>query len=377
VNPQISAAGTNPVDCAHDAGLRYVRDQSTAGIVRKKRGRGFVYYLPNGTQVRDSQTLKRIRSLVIPPAWTQVWICPQENGHLQAVGRDGKRRKQYRYHPRYRRVRDQVKFDRMLLFGAALPRIRRRVSRDLKVAGMPRAKVLATVVRLLDETCVRVGNGEYVRSNGSFGLTTLHNKHVSVQGSMLRLRFPGKSGQKLDVKLRDDQLARIVRRCQDLPGEELFQYESDSGQLVAISSGDINDYLREITGQDITAKDFRTWHGTGYMLVHLTEVGPARSETEAKRNLVAAVKATAAKLCNRPATCRKYYIHPAVIESYTTQELFQFRPENKSHSGLRGYETALLALLRHFESRRAASSRTHFSRKTAQRSNGKALPLAS
>ena len=375
MNPEISPANADPIDCAHDAGLRYVRDQNTRGIIRKKRGRGFVYYFPNGSQVRDPATLKRIRSLAIPPAWTQVWICPQESGHLQAVGRDAKGRKQYRYHSRYRHIRDQVKFDRMLLFGAVLPRIRRRVSRDLKLPGMPRAKVLATVVRLLDETCVRVGNVEYVRSNGSFGLTTLHNNHVSVHGAMMRLRFPGKSGQKLDVTLRDDQLARIVRRCQDLPGEELFQYESESGELLPISSGDINDYLREITGQGITAKDFRTWHGTGHTLVQLTDIGAAGSETEAKRNVVTAVKATAGKLCNRPATCRKYYIHPAVIESYTTQELFRFQPEHKPRTSLRGHEAALLALLRHFDSRQAAP-REPPSRLTAKRSNG-ALPIAS
>jgi len=377
VNPVISTVKTDPVECAHDAGLRYVRDEGTPGIARKKRGAGFVYYLPNGAQVRDAATLRRIRSLVIPPAWTQVWICPQENGHLQAVGRDARGRKQYRYHPRYRGIRDQVKFERMLLFGARLPRIRRQVARDLRLPGMPKAKVLAAVVRLLDETCVRVGNDEYVRANGSFGLTTLHNKHASVRGATLRLRFPGKSGQKLDVTLRDEQLARIVRRCQDLPGEELFEYESESGELMPISSGDINDYLRAITGQDITAKDFRTWHGTGHMLVQLTETGPANSDTEAKRNIVAAVKATAGKLCNRPATCRKYYIHPAVIEGYQTQELFRFQPEKKPRTSLRGHEAALLALLRHFGSQPAGSPRKPPARQTVQRPRSRALPLAS
>ncbi len=376
MNPGINAVSTDPVDCARDAGLRYVRDESIPGIVRKKHGRGFAYYLPSGTRVRDAATLKRIRSLVIPPAWTQVWICPQENGHLQAVGRDAKGRKQYRYHARYRHARDQVKFERMLMFGSVLPRIRRQVNRDLKLPGMPRAKILATVVRLLDETCVRVGNEEYVRANGSFGLTTLHNKHVSVHGASLRLRFPGKSGQKLDLTLRDDQLARIIRRCQDLPGEELFQYESDSGELVSISSGDINDYLREITGQDITAKDFRTWHGSGYTLVQLTELGPAASETAAKRNIVAAVRATASKLYNRPATCRKYYIHPAILEGYTTQELFRARSGHQLRTSLRGHEAALLDLLRHLDSQRSAPRKPP-SRQGAQRSNGKALPVAS
>lgn len=377
MNPEVSTVTADPVECARDAGLRYVRDESTPGIIRKKRGRGFVYYLPSGAQVKDEPTLKRIRSLVIPPAWTQVWICPQANGHLQAVGRDAKGRKQYRYHPRYRGIRDQVKFERMLLFGARLPRIRRRVARDLKLPGMPKAKVLAAVVRLLDETCVRVGNDEYVRANGSFGLTTLHNRHASVRGATLRFRFPGKSGQKLDVTLRDEQLARIVRRCQDLPGEDLFEYESESGELVPISSGDINDYLREITGHDITAKDFRTWHGTGQTLVELKATGPAGSETEAKRNIVAAVKATARKLCNRPATCRKYYIHPAIIESYQTQALFQFEPDKKPRTSLRGHEAALLALLRHFDSLQRRSPRKPPSRQMTQRLNGRVLPLAS
>jgi DNA topoisomerase-1 len=214
---------------------------------------------------------------------------------------------------------------------------------------MPKEKILAAVVRLLDETCVRVGNDEYTRSNGSYGLTTLHNKHVDVRGDKLRLHFRGKSGQEQDVTLRDEQLARIVKRCQDLPGAELFEYVSESGDIQSLGSGDVNDYLREITGEDITAKDFRTWHGTGYTFVQLQQIGPAKSETEAKRNIVTAIKATAAKLGNRPATCRKYYIHPAVFESYLTNKMFRLRvPKSASKSALRGEEVAVLHLLRQF-----------------------------
>jgi DNA topoisomerase-1 len=351
---KITAA--DPIASANDAGLRYVSGAGP-GIARRKNGHGFAYFTAEGRRIRDAVTLRRIRGLVIPPAWSKVWICPQGNGHLQAVGRDARGRKQYRYHPRYRRIRDQVKFDRMLFFGAALPRIRRRVNRDMKLPGMPKLKILATVVRLLDETCVRIGNDEYTRANGSYGLTTLHNNHVDVHGAKLRLHFRGKSGQDLDVTLRDDQLARIVKRCQDLPGEELFQYRTESGDLQAIGSGDVNDYLREITGKEITAKDFRTWHGTGHMLHHLTELGPARSEKEAKRNIVAAIKATAGKLGNRPATCRNYYIHPVVIESYLTKKMFQLRaPESAPRTTLRSEEVAVLQLLQRYNSSHASAA---------------------
>ena len=343
----MSKIAADPIGCAKDAGLRYVSGE-IPGITRRKKGRGFEYFTADGALLRHGATLKRIRALVIPPAWTRVWICPHPEGHLQAVGRDARGRKQYRYHPLYREARDQVKFDRMAAFGAALEKIRRRVRRDLKLPGMPKAKILAAVIRLLDEPCVRVGNEEYTRSNGSYGLTTLHNKHANVRGAKLRLHFRGKSGQEQDVTLLDDQLARIVKRCQDLPGAELFQYVSESGEIQSLGSGDVNDYLREITGQDITAKDFRTWHGTGYTWVQLKGIGPAESETEAQRNIVAAIKATAAKLGNRPATCRKYYIHPAVIESYLTTKMFHLRvPKSAYKTALRGEEVAILQLLRH------------------------------
>jgi DNA topoisomerase-1 len=353
----MSKIAVDPIGCAKTAGLRCISGE-IPGITRRKQGRGFAYFTAEGARVRENATLKRIRSLAIPPAWTRVWICPQSEGHLQAVGRDARGRKQYRYHPLYREVRDQVKFDRMATFGPSLEKIRRRVRRDLKLPGMPKAKLLAAVIRLLDDTCVRVGNDEYSRSNGSYGLTTLHNRHANVRGAKLRLHFRGKSGQEQDVTLHDDQLARIVKRCQDLPGAELFQYVAESGEIQSLGSGDVNDYLREITGEDITAKDFRTWHGTGHTLVQLRAIGPAESETAAKRNIVAAIKATAIKLGNRPATCRKYYIHPAVIDSYLTNKMFHLRiSKSTTRTALRSEEVAVLQLLRHFNASQSLPAR--------------------
>jgi len=365
---RLSAIRTDPIDSAQDGGLRYVRGEDGPGILRQKRGRGFVYVAAGGKRIRDQATLERIRSLVIPPAWARVWICPQRNGHLQAVGRDAKGRKQYRYHPQYRRIRDQVKFDRMLFFGPALPRIRRRVRHDLKLPGMPKEKVLAAVVLLLDETFARVGNDEYLRSNGSYGLTTLENKHARVRGDELRLRFRGKSGQFLDLSLRDKRLARIVKRCQDLPGEELFQYQTESGELQVISSGDVNEYLREITGQEITAKDFRTWHGTRQMFIELNKAGPASSKTEAKKKILSAVKETARQLGNRPATCRKYYVHPAVVESYLSEKMFQEPAHPKlARTQLRGHEASMLALLKQFHTPNLRAESTGARRKPSRR----------
>jgi len=375
---RLSAIRTDPIDSAHDGGLQYVRGENAPGILRQKRGRGFVYLAADGKRVRDQATLERIRALVIPPAWAHVWICPHRNGHLQAVGRDAKGRKQYRYHSQYRRIRDQVKFDRLLFFGPALPRIRRRVRHDLKLPGMPKEKVLAAVVRLLDETFARVGNDEYLRSNGSYGLTTLENKHARVRGDELRFRFRGKSGQFLDLSLRDNRLARIVKRCQDLPGEELFQYQAESGDLQVISSGDVNEYLREITGQDITAKDFRTWHGTRQTFIELKKAGPAGSKTEAKKKILSAVKETASQLGNRPATCRKYYIHPAVVESYLSEKMFQAPHPKLGRTQLRGHEAAMLALLKQFHSSNSHAESTRARRKPSRRtSNVQTWALAS
>ncbi len=311
---------TDPLQSAQIAGLRYVSD-SMPGIRRKRAGKAFVYVGPDGRRVTDKAVLKRIRSLVIPPAWENVWICPLEKGHLQATGRDAKGRKQHRYHPFYRTVRDQLKYSRMAAFGQALPGIRRRVLEDLARPGLPKEKVLATVVRLLETTLIRVGNDEYVKQNDSYGLTTMEDGHAKISGPKIRFRFRGKSGKEHDVELTDQRLARIVKRCQDLPGEQLFQYVDADGQVQDVTSEDVNGYLREITGQDFTAKDFRTWKGTVLAALTLGKCEPCTSETQIKKNVVAAVKEVAEKLGNRPSTCRKYYMHPAVLEAYSAGRL--------------------------------------------------------
>jgi len=331
------------------AGLRYVTGTGP-GITRRRRGKGFEYIGPDAKPVRDRAVLHRIRSLVIPPAWENVWICSAESGHIQAVGRDARGRKQYRYHPRYREIRDETKFGRMAAFGEVLPRIRAQVDKDLSLPGLPKRKVVAAIVRLLDETCVRIGNEEYVKANHSFGLTTLRNRHADVNGDTIHLRFKGKSNQEHDIMLRDRRLSRIVKRCQDLPGQELFQYQEEAGEFVNVDSADVNEYLREITGDDFSAKDFRTWHGTGHMAAQLAALGPAESETEAKRNIVAAVKETAKRLGNRPPACRKYYVHPAVFESYLDGSIFAAMREASSGSKagtgqLREAEVAVLRLI--------------------------------
>ncbi len=311
----------DPLASAKAAHLRYVAGEAP-GISRKRRGKSFYYVGPDSKRIRDKATLERIESLVIPPAWENVWICPFENGHIQAIGRDARGRKQYRYHPRYREVRDEAKFDHMLAFGAALPKIRAQVNRDLSLHGLPQRKVVAAIIRLMDETCIRVGNEEYAKTNKSFGLSTLRNRHADVRGSTIHFHFQGKSHQEHDITLRDRRIAKIVKQCQDLPGQELFEYQLDSGEPVKVNSTDVNQYLCEVTQQHFTAKDFRTWHGTGQMAKELLALGPARTQTQTKRNIVQAVKETARLLGNRPAACRKYYIHPAVFLSYTEQTIF-------------------------------------------------------
>ena len=318
----ISLPPADPLESAKFAGLRYVTAEGP-GIVRHRAGKEFTYHGPDSKPVRDKATLKRIHSLVIPPAWQNVWICPAENGHIQAVGRDARGRKQYRYHPRYRQVRDEAKYGRLLAFGAVLPKVRKKVNEDLALPGLPQQKVLAAIVRLLDGTCIRVGNDEYAKSNKSYGLTTLKEQHVDVHGDHVRLHFRGKSKQEHDITLRDRRLAKIVRQLQELPGQELFQYRGQNGDYIKVDSANVNDYLRELTGEDFTAKDFRTWHGTGQMAQELATIGPAQSETEAKRNIVEAIKTTAKRLGNRPAACRKYYVHPAILESYVAQTMFE------------------------------------------------------
>jgi DNA topoisomerase-1 len=272
--------------------------------------------------VRNPEELRRIRALVIPPAWMEVWICPSPFGHLQAVGRDARGRKQYRYHPQYRHVRDEAKFGRMIAFSAAVARIRKRVAQDLERPGLPREKVVAAVVRLLDTTYARVGNDEYAEENDSFGLTTLKDRHAKIEGATVRLRFRGKSGIEQSVELNDRKLARIIRQCRDLPGYELFQYVNEAGEVCRVDSADVNAYLREITGESFSAKDFRTWAGTILGARELVACGPGRNERECRKKVVDAVKRVAAQLGNRPATCRKYYIHPAVVEAYAEGTLF-------------------------------------------------------
>jgi DNA topoisomerase-1 len=305
----------DPVKAAEDAGLRWISDDAP-GLRRLRAGKGFRYVDADGKRVTDEKTLARIKQLAIPPAWRDVWICASPNGHVQATGRDARSRKQYRYHQRWRAKRDETKYDKMLLFGLALPKIRERVDEDLARPGLPRERVLATVVRLLETTLIRVGNEEYARANKSFGLTTLRDRHVDVDGSELRFEFRGKSGIKHRVAVHDRRLARIIRRCQDLPGHELFQYVDDDGTLRPINSQDVNDYLREITNQEITAKDFRTWNGTVLAAEALREAMRTGPRGRSKRVVTRCIDQVAQKLGNTKTVCRKCYVHPAVINAY-------------------------------------------------------------
>ena len=301
------------------AGLRYVTDGAT-GITRRRVGTGWAYYLPNGKRITSGEIRKRLNSLAIPPAWTDVWICPDPAGHIQATARDARGRKQYRYHPAYRESRDRSKFRHMLEFSEVLPRLRERIERDLRAPDHTRRQLLATVVWLLDKTLIRVGNDEYARENKSYGLTTLRRRHVTVNGTVLRFSFRGKSGVEHSISISDPRLARIIQRCQDLPGQELFQFLDAAGKRQSVSSDDVNAYLRELTGRDITAKDFRTWGGTMLAAVELRTMGPAASRREADRNILRAVDAVAERLGNTRAVCRKYYVHPALIQAYLMGE---------------------------------------------------------
>jgi len=305
----------DPVESAEQAGLRYVSD-SQLGIRRKRSGRGFSYAMPDGSPVRDPATLRRIKRLVIPPAWTDVWICASPNGHIQVTARDARGRKQYRYHERWTMVRDAAKYERLQAFAEALPRIRAAVERDLRQRDLPRTKVLAAVVRLLEQTSIRIGNVEYRKENRSFGLTTLRDRHAEFDGSTLRFHFKGKSGREHIVELNDRRLARIVRQCQEVPGQELFQYLDDDGQRHTVESSDVNAYIREISEGDFTAKDFRTWNGTVLAMRRLRVCPPAESATVGKRQVSAAIKEVAAELGNTPTVCRKAYVHPVVVNAY-------------------------------------------------------------
>ena len=297
------------------AGLSYVTD-GLAGITRHRAGRGWAFYEPDGTRISDPAQRKRINSLVIPPAWTDVWICPDPNGHIQATARDARGRKQYRYHPSYREARDKSKFRRILEFSEVLPDIRDRVERDLRARDLSRRQILATVVRLLDRTLIRVGNDEYARENRSFGLTTLRGRHVQIKGATMRFSFRGKSGVQHDVAITDRRLARIVQQCQDLPGQELFKFLDAAGKRQSVASDDVNAYLRVITGRDITAKDFRTWAGTMLAAQQLHAMGTASSQRATEKNIVRAIDIVAERLGNTRSVCRKYYVHPALLAAY-------------------------------------------------------------
>ncbi len=306
---------TSPADAARLAGLRYSQDDRP-GISRRRAGRGFSYRAPDGTPVRDAPVLRRIRALAIPPAWTDIWICTDPNGHIQATGRDARGRKQYRYHARWSDRQEGAKFDRLIAFARALPKIRKRCEADLERRGLPREKVLAAVVRLLELTLIRVGNDEYARLNRSFGLTTLRDRHARVAGTAVRFRFRGKSGKQHEVGIRDRRLATVVKRCQELPGQELFQYVDDEGAVRDVASDDVNAYLREISGGDFTAKDFRTWAGTVLAYRALQALQPADGDAASRRNVVAAMQTTADRLGNTRAVARRSYVHPAVIDAY-------------------------------------------------------------
>jgi DNA topoisomerase-1 len=352
---------TDPSASAAEAGLRYISGSGPC-IRRIRCGKSFRYIGPDGKALRDARHLDRIRSLAIPPAWTNVWICPSAHGHLQAYGWDARGRKQYRYHPLYRATRDQTKFSRMIAFGTVLARIRRRVERDLRRQGLPKEKVLATVVRLLETTYIRVGNDEYAKENESFGLTTMRSRHVHIAGARLMFQFRGKSGQDHTVELTDARLARIVKRCQELPGYELFQYVTPTGEHRSVDSADVNRYIRDISGQEFTAKDFRTWAGTVLAAREFYAAGRSTSATAAKRTIVAAVKTVARRLGNRPATCRKYYIHPAILDGYADGALFpameQGEQQNAAYAGLglRPEEYSVMVLIAEYQQKLARAA---------------------
>jgi DNA topoisomerase-1 len=347
-NARRKPAVLEPRGAAAEAGLRYVLDDGP-GIARVRAGQGFAYRDAKGRTVRDAAVLARVRSLAIPPAWTDVWIGPRADGHIQATGRDAKGRKQYRYHPRWRAARDETKYQRLMTFARLLPRIRARVDADLGRPGLSREKVVATVVRLLETTLIRVGNEEYARQNRSYGLTTLRDGHVDVSGARVRFRFRGKSGRDHVIDLRDRRLSRIVKRCQDLPGQQLFQYVGDDGRRRSIESADVNAYLRAITGGDFTAKDFRTWAGTVLAAWALHELAEGAVRAPAKRTVVRAIETVSARLGNTVAVCRKCYVHPAVVDAYLDGSLVRTLRARlgatSRRTGLRADEAHVLHLL--------------------------------
>jgi len=343
VNDEAAAAD------ARSAGLRYVGDD-LPGIRRVASGKGFGYVGPDGKRVTDRATLDRIRALAIPPAYTDVWISPYANGHIQATGRDARGRKQYRYHAKWREARDETKYARTIAFAKALPKIRRQVERDLRLPGMPREKVLAAVVRLLETTTIRIGNEEYAKDNGSYGLTTMKNSHVRVSGGEMRFSFRGKSKIRHAISLEDRRLAKIVRGCQDLPGQRLFQYVGDDGEAHAVESSDVNDYIRAISGDDFSAKDFRTWEGTVACALLLVDRSPIESEAERKRQVADAMKIVAARLGNTPTVCRKCYVHPVIVEAYLENGTLGTFRAGPVKDGLSGEERSVIRLLARLKS---------------------------
>ncbi len=345
-----------PDGCPEDLppGLRYV-DDSRRGYTREWTDGAFKYFNTQGKRIDDEGEIRRINALAIPPAYIDVWICPDSRGHLQATGRDARGRKQYRYHPQWRETRDATKYERMLAFSAVLPKLRARVARDLSLDGMPRDKVLATVVRLLDTTLIRVGSEEYARENRSYGLTTLRKRHLKVSANTLRFKFRGKSGIEHDVAVSDARVARIVKRCMDLPGQDLFQYLDADGERHAVTSSDINDYLHEVTGAEFTAKDYRTWAGSVFALAALRRL-EWETVTEARKHIVGTIKDVAQLLRNTPAVCRKCYVHPAVIEAFEAGELADAMPASRRR-GLKTDEAALAIFLEKDAKRRAREKR--------------------
>jgi DNA topoisomerase-1 len=368
----------DPRDAAETAGLLYVSDEEP-GIRRRKSGKGFTYTRPDGKKVEDRSTLERIKSLAIPPAYTDVWICAKANGHIQATGRDAKGRKQYRYHSAFREVRESTKYEHMLEFAKGLPAIRKTIDEHMSLRGLPREKVLATVVHLLENTLIRVGNSDYVKQNKSYGLTTLRDPHVKVEGGELRFQFKGKSGKTWRLQVKDRRVAKIVKACQDLPGQDLFQYLDENGEQQSITSADVNAYLKEITGSEITAKDFRTWAGTVLAALALAEFEEFDSDAKAKKNIRAAIEKVSARLGNTPSICRKCYVHPEVFASYLDRGLLlDIKEEIEAElredlPSLKPEEAAVLALLEQrlsrevekqaekkpAKKRRVASSRKH------------------
>lgn len=353
---------TAPHEAARAAGLRYVTDEMP-GIRRKLAGKHFAFYNPNGRKIRDQAEIARIRALAIPPAYTDVWISPIAHGHLQATGRDARGRKQYRYHKRWREVRDETKYGRMIAFAKALPKMRKIIDQHMALPGLPREKVLATVVQLLETTLIRVGNEEYAKDNKSYGLTTMKDQHVQISGSTLRFKFKGKSGVRHAINLHDRRLARIVQACRDIPGQDLFQYEDDDGQHQSIDSQDVNAYIKEISGDDFTAKDFRTWVGTVTCALTLAGLPAIESESDKKKTVVEAIKLVAERLGNTPAVCRKCYVHPSIIDHYLETGMLKplataaVRDFRVPTTGLRPEEKAVVRLLER-RSKESDSQRT-------------------